>query len=171
MRRLVTVALRRTTAASAARPEAPVRRTDPASVLTIQGSSAGQAHRLTATAGCAETATASDADTHFAADADACGERRWLRCADVLYAGRTRPPTEAVRWLTAVTAAFPGCRLAAAPLAEGGWAVLDSASPRAVFVALQVPGNRPLLASCLYAWLVTGHQVRDLLNIRVVHWR
>jgi hypothetical protein len=169
MRHLVTVALRRATAPSPSRPKAPPRRTDTASVLKLQGTSAGRVYTFTATAGCVVTAEASDTDEHFAADADACRERDWLSCADVLYASRVRPSAAAVCWLLGITAAFPGCRLAAAPLAEGGWAVLDSASRGAVFVALDVPGDQPLLASCLYTWLVTGHDVRVLQNLRVVH--
>lgn len=169
MRHLVTVALRRATEPSPSRPKAPPRRTDTVCVLTLQGTSAGRVYTFTATAGCVETAEASAPDAHFAADADACRERDWLSCADVLYASRIRPSAEAVYWLRGVTAAFPGCRLAAAPLVEGGWAVLDSASRRAVVVALDVPGDQPLLASCLYTWLVTGHDVRVLQNLRVVH--
>ncbi|MEV8547184.1 hypothetical protein [Streptomyces sp. NPDC051572] len=164
MRHLVTVALRRATA-----PSAPSRREDPASALTLRGTSAGRVYTFTALAGFVRTAGASDTDEHFAVDADVCRERRLLSCADVLYASRARPSTAAVCWLTGVTAAFPGCRLAAAPLAEGGWSVLDSASRRAVFVGLRVPGDRPLLASCLHTWLVAGHEVAVLQNIHVVH--
>lgn len=168
MRHLVTVAVCRTVTPTMSCPKTP-RRTDAASVLTLQGTSAGHVYGFTAMTGFAMTARAAEIDEHVAIDADVCRERRWLGCADVLYASRTRSPAEAVSWLSSTTAAYPGCRLAAAPLVGRGWAVLDSASRRAVFVAFRVPGDEPLVASCLHAWLVTGRVIRGLQNIRSMH--
>ena len=168
MRRLVTVSVCRTTAPAVSYPNTPLR-TDTASVLMLRGTSAGHVYGFTAMTDFAATARASEIDEHFAIDADVCHERRWLGCADVLYASRTRSPAEGVLWLTNITATYPGCRLAAAPLKEGGWAVLDSVSRRAVYVAFRVPWDQPLLASCLHAWLVTGRAVRTLQHIHTVH--
>ena len=169
MRHLVTVALRRAAAPSAFRPSPALRRTDTTSVLTLRGASAGHVYSFTAKAGFVEPTGASGVDEHFAADADTCHERHWLSCADVLYASRVRPPVDAAHWLMKVAAAYPGCGLAAAPLAEGGWAVLNGASGRVVFLTIRVPGDQPLLASCLHAWSVTGHEVRALQDVRVAH--
>ncbi|MDQ0773551.1 hypothetical protein QF026_002017 [Streptomyces aurantiacus] len=167
MSHLVAVTLRRATGPSVSHPTAPSRRTYALRALTVQGTSAGRVYAFTAMAGVVDAVRASATDEHFAADADR--ERRRLSCADVLFASRLRPLATAVRWLMHVTAAYPGCRLAAAPLTEGGWAILDRASRQPVVLALRVPGDQPLLASCLHTWLVAGHDVRILEDVRVVH--
>ncbi|MFI9172750.1 hypothetical protein [Streptomyces lincolnensis] len=130
--------------------------------------SAGSAYDLTARVGLAPTVSTPVADEHLAADADGCRERHWLNCSDVLYAGCARSLADAVYWLTDLTAAHPGCRLAAAPLQEGGWAVLAGPGRRAFLLARRVPADEPLLASCLHAWLVTGYGMHDLDDIRVL---
>lgn len=168
MRRLVTVAVRRPAPPSELRCEAPPQRTDPACALVLQGKSAGRLHEFTAWVGRTDNAGANGPDEHLAADADACREHRWLSCSDVLYTSHVRPSADALRWLTDVTATYPGCRLAAAPLAEGGWAILDGTRRRAALLAPEVPADQPLLASCLHAWLVAGHEVRALHDIRVL---
>lgn len=168
MRRLVTVAVRRPAPPSELRSEAPLQRTDPACALVLQGTSAGRLHEFTAWAGCTDDTRATGGDEHLAADADACLEHRWLSCSDVLYTSRVRPSADALRWLTDVTTAYPGCRLAAAPLTEGGWAMLDGTRRRAVLLAPRVPADQPLLASCLHAWLVAGHEIRTLHDVRVL---
>ncbi|WP_105969448.1 hypothetical protein [Streptomyces geranii] len=162
MRRLVTVSV---TARRPAPPPAPC--PDPPRALLLRGISAGRVHEFTVWAGGADSTRATGADEHLAADADTCREHRWLSCSDVLYASRARPSPAALRWLTDVTAAYPGCRLAAAPLAEGGWAILDGTGRSPVLLAPRVPPDQPLLASCLHAWLVTGHEVRDLRDIHM----
>ncbi|MFF3486527.1 hypothetical protein ACFYXC_25095 [Streptomyces sp. NPDC002701] len=166
MRHLVTVTLRRAAAASACRPPVPPQRTDRLRDLTLRGTSAGRVHVFTAVVRAVDARGTAATDEHFAADADR--ERALLGCADVLFTSRSRPLGAARRWLTDVTGAHPGCRLAAAPLAEGGWAILGDAGRQAVVLAPRVPGDQPLLASCLHTWLVAGHDVRSLQDIRVV---
>ncbi|MFG3027857.1 hypothetical protein ACGFZJ_04835 [Streptomyces sp. NPDC048253] len=109
------------------------------------------------------------ADEHVAAEAGPCPGIRWPVCADVLHDWFPRPYADAVRRLGDLTAAHPGCRLAAAPLTGGGWAVVDGTSRTVLPLAHRVPPDQPLLASCLHAWLVAGHTLRDIHDIRVVH--
>jgi hypothetical protein len=109
------------------------------------------------------------ADEHVAAEAGPCPGIRWPVCADVLHDPFPRPYADAVRRLGDLTAAHPGCRLAAAPLTGGGWAVVDGTSRTVRSLAHRVPPDQPLLASCLHAWLVAGHTLRDIHDIRVVH--
>lgn len=168
MRRLVTVALRQSAAASALHSEGLLQWTGSCSALVLRGTSAGRTYEFTALAGFARNARAASADEHFAADVDTYHEHCWLSCSDVLYASRVRPSADAVRWLTDVAAAYPGCRLAAAPLTEGGWAIFDGTNRTAVFLAPWVPADQPLLASCLHTWLVARHQVRTLHDIHVL---
>ncbi|MDX2678104.1 hypothetical protein [Streptomyces soliscabiei] len=108
-------------------------------------------------------------DQHVAVDVGQGPEARWPACADVLHERCPRPFAEAARRLGAITAAHPGCRLAAAPLTGGGWAVTEATSRRVVRLASQVPPDRALLASCLHAWLVAGHTLADIDDIRVLY--
>lgn len=112
---------------------------------------------------------AAAADEHFAADAGLCLRGRWSACADVLHDRNPHPFADTVRRLKAITAAHPGCSLAAAPLAEGGWAVTEGRNRTVVPLAHRVPSSEPLLASCLHAWLVAGHALRDIEDIRLLH--
>ncbi|MCD7442612.1 hypothetical protein K4B79_30885 [Streptomyces lincolnensis] len=168
MRHLVRVTLRRLTDTASALPSPAPLPHPPAPSLVLRVTSAGSAYDLTARVGPAADLGAPVTDEHVVADADACRERPWLTCSDVLYAGCARSPAAAVSWLEGVTAAHPGCRLAAVPLVGGGWAVLDGPGRRALFLGRRVPADRPLLASCLHAWLVAGREVRDLDDIRVL---
>jgi hypothetical protein len=136
-------------------------RQDAVAALSLRIRSSGRHYDVLARVGPAERG----ADEHFAVDADACPERRWARYADVLHAGHPRPPAEAARWLAGVAAAYPACRVVAAPLTCGGWAVADGTT---TLLARHVPVNRPLLASCLHAWLVAGLALRDIEDIRVL---
>lgn len=112
---------------------------------------------------------AAAADEHFAADVCLLIEGRWSACADVLHDRHPRPFADTVRRLNDITATHPGCRLAAAPLAEGGWAVSEGRNRTVVPLAHRVPPGEPLLASCLHAWLVAGHALRDIEDIRLLH--
>lgn len=113
--------------------------------------------------------TTAAADEHFAADAGLCLKCRWSACVDVLHDRHPRSFIDTARRLHDITAAHPGCRLAAAPLAEGGWAVTEGTAHTVVPLARWVPPDQPLLASCLHAWLVAGHMLRDIEDIRIVH--
>ncbi|MYS93060.1 MULTISPECIES: hypothetical protein [Streptomyces] len=134
---------------------------DTVAALSLRISSGGRHYDVLARVGPADRG----ADEHFAVDADACRERRWAEYADVLHAGRPRSPADAARWLVSVTAAHPACRVVAAPLAGGGWAVADGTR---MLLVRHVPATRPLLASCLHAWLVAGLALRDIEDIRVL---
>ncbi|MEU6573569.1 hypothetical protein [Streptomyces sp. NPDC046805] len=113
--------------------------------------------------------TTAAVDEHFAAEAGLCLQDRWSACADVLHERHPRPFADTVRRLNDITAAHPGCRLAAAPLAEGGWAVTEGRNRTVVPLARRVPPGEPLLASCLHAWLVAGHALLDIEDIRLLH--
>ncbi|MER5211701.1 hypothetical protein ABT063_14225 [Streptomyces sp. NPDC002838] len=107
-------------------------------------------------------------DEHFAVDTDMCTEVRWPACADVLHARHPRRFADATRLLGDITATHPGCRLAAVPLTRGGWAVTERTSRTVVPLAHRVPPEQPLLASCLHAWLVAGHTLRNIEHIHVL---
>lgn len=107
-------------------------------------------------------------DEHFAVDADMCTEVRWPACADVLHSRHPRPFADATLLLGDITATHPGCRLAAVPLTRGGWAVTEGTSRTVVPLAHRVPPEQSLLASCLHAWLVAGHTLRDIEDIHVL---
>ncbi|WP_369227151.1 hypothetical protein AB5J52_42235 [Streptomyces sp. R39] len=155
-------------------PRTAQRDVEPALLLRIRA--AGRDYRVLARAGLTgpgdplgADGTAVAADEHFAADAGPRLQDRWWACADVLHDRHPRPFADTVRRLNDITAAHPGCRLAAAPLAEGGWAVADGTSRTVVPLAHRVPAGEPLLASCLHAWLVAGHALRDIEDIRLLH--
>ncbi|MEV7979195.1 hypothetical protein [Streptomyces sp. NPDC086519] len=155
-------------------PRALQRDAGPALLLRVRA--AGRDYRVLARAGLTESGdplgadgTTVAADEHFAADAGPRLQGRWWACADVLHDRHPRPFADTVRRLNDITAAHPGCRLAAAPLAEGGWAAADGTSRTVVRLARRVPPGEPLLASCLHAWLVAGHTLRDIEDIRLVH--
>ncbi|GLF97072.1 hypothetical protein [Streptomyces yaizuensis] len=95
-------------------------------------------------------------DEHLAVDADRCRDRWALDCADVLLAAHPRPPAAALRILAELRAAHPGCRLTAAALTGGGWAVAGGPDPRVVTLPCPKNPRRSLLPSCLHAWLVAG---------------
>lgn len=135
---------------------------DAAPALLVRVRSGGRDYEVLARVGPVEPG----ADEHFAVDADVCRERRWPACADVLHARYPRPFADAARWLADVTAAHPACRVAATPLAGGGWAVTDGTG---VLLVRQVPPDGPLLASCLHAWLVAGYALRDIEDVHVLH--
>ncbi|GGS50393.1 hypothetical protein AB0E75_28725 [Streptomyces griseoviridis] len=169
MRSLVTVELRPAPPVRPGHAERPRRRPGTVVALALLGTSAGRVYGFSARARRPGAAGVSGGEEHVAADAEVCRDPGWLSCSDVLYTGRARQMPDAVRWLTSVMGAFPGCRLAAAPLAGGGWAVLDDVGRPAALLGPRVPADQPLLASCLYAWLVLGHEVRALDDLRV--WR
>ncbi|MFJ6571126.1 hypothetical protein ACIQNU_27300 [Streptomyces sp. NPDC091292] len=107
-------------------------------------------------------------DEHVAVDADqARDDDVRAACADVLYGSRPRPAGQAVRWLTAVAAAHPGCRLVAAPLAGGGWTALSGPDGTAVMLPCAVPAGSSLFASCLHGWLVAGRELTELSAARI----
>ncbi|MDQ1070809.1 hypothetical protein [Streptomyces canus] len=167
MRRHVTVVPHSPPSAWVRRHTTPAAR-NPAPALVLRAASAGHGYVFAVRAGLTGAVRAPGTDEHFAADVDACRNPHWLSCSDVLYAGHPRPSADAGHWLREVMAAFPGCRIAAAPLAGGGWAVLDGSAREAVFLAPEVPADQPLLASCLHAWLLTGHGLRDVAGIQVL---
>ncbi|MEU4892058.1 hypothetical protein AB0B12_23245 [Streptomyces sp. NPDC044780] len=103
-------------------------------------------------------------DEHLTVDADARPGTRWLDCADVLRGSRPRPAAEAVRWLADVRSSRPGCRLAAVPLAEGGWAAAAGTEPGVVVLPCGIPAEQWLFVSCLHAWLVAGLPLSGLLG-------
>ncbi|MET8975573.1 hypothetical protein ABZX85_08120 [Streptomyces sp. NPDC004539] len=104
-------------------------------------------------------------DEHFAVDVDRCAESRWRACADVLYTRRPSPPEVAVRRVAEILAAHPSCRVAGAAVRGGGWAVTDGTE---VLLIRRVPVHRPLLVSCLHAWLVAGYALGDIEEVRVI---
>ncbi|MFH0172825.1 hypothetical protein [Streptomyces cacaoi] len=167
--RFVSVRLR----ASLPRPRGP--RSAPAADLSLRVRAAGVDYDVLARVGLLEPGgrpgaggPVAGADEHVAAEAGPCPGVRWPVCADVLHERLPRPYADAVRRLGGLAAAHPGCRLAAAPLTGGGWAVVDGTSRTVVPLARRVPADQPLLASCLHAWLVAGHALRDIEDIRVV---
>ncbi|MET9174129.1 hypothetical protein ABZX64_24215 [Streptomyces misionensis] len=108
------------------------------------------------------------ADEHYAVDAETLTAIRRPACADVLYTVRPRPRDMAARWLAEVSARYPGCALAAAPVTGGGWLALAGAGRDGgpTPVARGVGPDRPLLASCLHAWLVRGGSLAELAYVR-----
>ncbi|SHH64140.1 hypothetical protein [Streptomyces sp. 3214.6] len=158
-------------------PRGPRRGTAPHLALRIR--SAGRSYDVLARVGCTEPGPdrpmagvdehIAGVDEHVAVGVGPGPEARWPACADVLHERCPRPFAEAARRLGAITAAHPGCRLAAAPLTGGGWAVTEATSRRVVRLASQVPPDRALLASCLHAWLVAGHTLADIEDIRVLY--
>ncbi|KQX67756.1 MULTISPECIES: hypothetical protein [unclassified Streptomyces] len=161
--RYVSVRLR----ASSPHPRGP--RGVPAADLSLRVRSAAGDHDVLARVGLLAPGGAPGADEHVAAEAGPCPGIRWPVCADVLHERFPRPYADAVRRLGDLTAAHPGCLLAAAPLTGGGWAVIDGTSRTVLPLAHRVPPDQPLLASCLHAWLVAGRALRDIQDIRVVH--
>ncbi|WP_324785846.1 hypothetical protein [Streptomyces sp. H51] len=109
-----------------------------------------------------------DTDEHVAAEV-APGSRWPAVCADVLHDRHPRAFADAARRLDDIAAAHPGCRLVAAPLAAGGWAVAGGRSRTVVPLAHRVRPDEPLLASCLHAWLAAGHTLEEIQDIRVLH--
>ncbi|MFE3828392.1 hypothetical protein [Streptomyces sp. NPDC059092] len=111
-------------------------------------------------------------DEHLAVDADACRDPRRLECADVLQTGRSRPLAGALRWLAETRAAHPGARLIAAPLSGGGWMAAGGDGERCVVLLPYGTASRPapprwsLVPSCLHGWLVAGHSLRELRDLR-----
>ncbi|MGW0332872.1 hypothetical protein ACWD0J_13565 [Streptomyces sp. NPDC003011] len=169
MTRFVAVRLR----ASPPHPCGPPSDTPPDLSLRIR--SAGRHHDVLARVGLTvpggqpgTDGRVSGADVHFAVDAGLYPGTRWPACADVLHDRHPRPFVDTARLLSRLMAAHPGCRLAAAPLTGGGWAVAERTSRTVVPVAAHVPPDRPLLASCLHAWLVAGHALRDIEDVRVL---
>ncbi|MFJ6211873.1 hypothetical protein ACIQGZ_00800 [Streptomyces sp. NPDC092296] len=105
-------------------------------------------------------------DEHLAVDLDRCRERRWLDCADVLQGSRPCPAADAACRLAEITAAHPGCGLAAVPLVGGGWAAVGGADRRVVTLPCRTPPQWSLLPSCLHGWLVAGGSLRELVSAR-----
>ncbi|MFI1562774.1 hypothetical protein ACH4ZX_06815 [Streptomyces sp. NPDC020490] len=109
-------------------------------------------------------------DEHVAAEAALRPGSGWPAvCADVLHDRRPRAFADAARRLDDIAAAHPGCGLVAAPLTAGGWAVAGGRTRTAVPLAHRVRPDQPLLASCLHAWLATGHTLGSIQDIRVLH--
>ncbi|MFE4610211.1 hypothetical protein ACFRK5_17955 [Streptomyces niveus] len=112
---------------------------------------------------------ASVIDEHFVVDVDVCRDGRLLDCADVLQGSRARSVADALRRLTDLTSAHPACGIAAVPLAgrgggSDGWAAAGGPDRAVVLVpygASTAAGQRSLLPSCLHAWLVAGHSLRE----------
>ncbi|MGW6744974.1 hypothetical protein ACWGDX_30265 [Streptomyces sp. NPDC055025] len=114
---------------------------------------------------------AGSVDEHLAVDLDAGKAQSQLDCADVLHGSRPQPTAEALRRLTAVTAAHRGCLLAAIPLIGGGWAVMTSEDLCLVTCRTTRSSTRAeqsLFPSCIHAWLVAGHSLRELESATVV---
>ncbi|WP_411143339.1 hypothetical protein [Streptomyces sp. x-80] len=114
-----------------------------------------------------------DIDEHFAVDAESGAADRWLDCADVLHGHRPRPERAALRWAENVLTRRTGCRLAALPLPDGGWAVAERTGSR-LLLPTTAPG-RPLtpmecslVASCLHGLLVAGDVEEALLSLTVL---
>lgn len=116
---------------------------------------------------------------HFAVDVDLCAEERWLCCADLLHGSVPRPREHAMRWVADVLAARIGCRLAALPLDDGGWAVAERRGSREPVRRCLAPapswcGGPPtaaehaLLPSCLYGWAAAGRPLRRLASMVVL---
>ncbi|MEU3782404.1 hypothetical protein [Streptomyces sp900129855] len=151
-------------------PRGPRQGTAPDLALRVR--SAGRSYDVLARVGRTEPGPGrplAGVDEHVAAAVGPGPEARWPACADVLHERRPRPFAEAARRLGAITAAHPGCRLAAAPLTGGGWAVTEATGRTVVRLARQVPPDRPLLASCLHAWLVAGHTLAHIQDIRLLY--
>ncbi|MER5194535.1 hypothetical protein ACWD3J_08115 [Streptomyces sp. NPDC002755] len=151
-------------------------RSDPAADLSLRVRSSGSDYDVRARVGLPEPGVPPGADgpgdgtdEHVAADAGPYPGVHRPVCADVLHDRLPRPYAEAARRLADLMADRPGCALAAAPLTGGGWAVVDGTSRTVVRLAHRVPPDQPLLASCLHAWLVAGHTLRDIEDIRVTH--
>ncbi|MGC0328397.1 hypothetical protein RKD23_001387 [Streptomyces sp. SAI-170] len=136
------------------------RTADPGMDLVLLLRSSGRDYGLLARVGGDGPGT----DEHLAVDAEACAEPWWSACADVLYGRHPRPLAVAARWLSALMAAHPGCRVGAVPLADGGWAVTDRSG---LLLLRGVPADRPLLVSCLHGWLTAGRRLRDIEDVRV----
>ncbi|MEO3974736.1 hypothetical protein [Streptomyces sp. CAU 1734] len=101
-------------------------------------------------------------DEHLAVDADLCRDERVLGCADVLLCGGRLPLGEAWHRLTGLTAARPGCRLAAVPLIGGGLLAAEGAERRPVVVPCAPVSGWSLLPSCLHTWLTAGRELAEL---------
>ncbi|MFJ9566599.1 hypothetical protein ACIRQQ_42020 [Streptomyces fuscichromogenes] len=110
-------------------------------------------------------------DEHVAVDAGPGPQVPWAACADVLHDPCPRPFAEAALRLVDLRAACPGCLLAATPVTGGGWAVTEGAGRTVVPLAVHVPPDQPLLASCLHAWLVAGRPLCDIEDIHVLYGR
>ncbi|MYU50587.1 MULTISPECIES: hypothetical protein [Streptomyces] len=115
-----------------------------------------------------------DLDEHFAVDAESGAADRWLDCADVLHGHRPRPERAALRWVENVLTRRTGCRLAALPLPDGGWAVAERTGSRRLPPSASASG-RPLtpmecslVASCLHGLLVAGDAGEALLSLTVL---
>ncbi len=109
-------------------------------------------------------------DVHVAVDADRCREERWLACADVLHGERLRSWPQAVAWLTEQLARYPGCRLAATPVASGGWLLAENGDvprelPRAPAGRRWPAWYGGLVVSCLHGWLADGHHLAELTAV------
>ncbi|MER6628583.1 hypothetical protein ABT301_10115, partial [Streptomyces sp. NPDC000987] len=166
----------------APRPHAGIFRHDAVPDLWLRVRSAGIHYHLLARVGRTtpaadgppydmEATDATDAtDEHVAAEAVLRPGSRWPAvCADVLHDRHPRAFADAARRLDDIAAAHPGCRLVAAPLAAGGWAVAGGSTRTAVPLAHRVRPDQPLLASCLHAWLAAGHTLGSIQDIRVLH--
>lgn len=132
-----------------------------ASSFSLRPSRAPGGRLLVARTGTAGHCWTSVLDEHLAVDADVCRDPNRLECADVLH-GSPRPAREAARWLADVWSSKPGCRLAAVPLTEGGWAVRGGTDPDVVTVPCRVPPEQWLFVSCLHAWLVAGLPLSEI---------
>ncbi|WNI14732.1 hypothetical protein [Actinacidiphila sp. ITFR-21] len=121
---------------------------------------------LRATAGAARPGGPRVLDEHFVVDADVHREQRWLDCADVLCGSRTRGAGDAAGWLRRIAAGRSGCRMAAVPLAKGGWAVLDTARQQVTVLPVDTPRGQWLWPSCLLGWLTAGGSLQELASVR-----
>ncbi|MFF3173937.1 hypothetical protein ACFVQ0_15050 [Streptomyces sp. NPDC057900] len=114
-------------------------------------------------------------DEHLVVDVDACRDGSLLDCADVLQGSRTRSVLDALCRLAELTSAHPACGIAALPLADArsgvggasGWAVAGGSDRSVVLVRCgpcppyRASLEQSLLPSCLHAWLVAGHSLRE----------
>ncbi|WP_241989716.1 MULTISPECIES: hypothetical protein [unclassified Streptomyces] len=111
-------------------------------------------------------------DEHLVVDVDACRDASLLGCGDVLQGSRVCSVAGGLRRLARLLAAYPGCGLAAVPLAggAGGWALASGFDRSVVLVpddphhgraAAGAPQEPSLLPSCVHAWLVAGRTLRE----------
>ncbi|MYS19194.1 hypothetical protein GA0115240_10614 [Streptomyces sp. DvalAA-14] len=121
---------------------------------------------LRATEGAARPEGRQVLDEHFVVNADAHHEQRWLDCADLLLGSRARPVGDAIGWLRAISAGRAACRMAAVPLAKGGWAVLDTARQQVTLLPVTTPRGQWLWPSCLLGWLTAGGSLHELMSAK-----
>ena len=140
---------------------------EPAVALSLAVRAPHREAVLRASAGASQPGGPEVLDEHFVVNADGSHPPRWLDCADVLYSSRVRSTEAASRWLFGIAAARNECRIAAAPLARGGWAVLDPTGKQVALIPVAAPGREWLLPSCLLGWLTAGGTLDELTSAQL----